>query len=415
VRDDTDFRAYVDARWPALLATLVHLGVPGQQARTALVCGLARCRPDWGDVRQDADLDVVVLRAAVESIDLESRDAALRQALLDHTVDELEDVDPTPDHRGIVDRERDDRRRRRRLVAVSLAALTALLVVAAGVSWAVTRPEPPPELTPVAVEEEPNPLDTVWQADGRLHLPRVTLALPDLERMVPVRDGAVYSDTATRVVLVRGDGSREVIGHQARGAPLASSTRRGLVAWVEPGPTSALLRVYDALTHRYLPGLTVPLTTEPIAVLGGSVLYRAPDAAYAWELPDGTPRRVHGDLAEGYSDSGSFALSYSDDGAPNSLRGRLVITDVRTGQPVDAGIQPDEVVIDATLGPDDDLLYVSSVRDQLPGAGEYLRLSFSGPLAVNRCSLTAAVQGTPECEQLARLPRNSNVPVLPRG
>ena len=415
MRDDTDFRAYVDARWPSLLATLVHLGVPGERARAALVRGLARCRPDWGDVRQDAELDLVVLRAAAESIDLDARDARLRRALLDHTVDDLEDVDPTPDHRGIADRERDERRRRRRLVAVSLGALAALVAAAAGVSWVVTRPGPPPELPPVAVEEASNPLGTVWQADGLLHLPRVTLALPDLERMVPVRDGAVYSDTSTRVVLVHGDGSREVIGRQSRGAPLASAAERGLVAWVEPGPTGATLRVYDALSHRYLPGLEVPLTTEPIAMVGDAVLYRATDGTYTWPLPDGTPRRVRGAVAEDYSDSGRFALSYVDSGPPNSLRGRLVVTDLESGEPVDPGIAPYEVVVDATLGADDELLYISSIRDQLPGAGEYLRLSFSGPLAVNRCSLTAAAAGPPECEQLARLPRNSNVPVLPRG
>lgn len=415
MRDETDFRAYVDARWPALLGTLVHLGVPGDRARDALASGLARCRPDWGEVLQDPDLDVVVLRSAVDSIDVGARDADLRRALLEHTVQDLEDVDPTPDHRGIADRERAQRRRRRRLVAVSLGSLTALLLVAAGVSWVLTRPEPPPELAPVTVKEESNPLGSVWQADGLLHLPRVTLALPDLERMVPVRDGAVYSDTSMRVVLVRGDGSREVIGHQSRGAPLASAAERGLVAWVEPGPTSATLRVYDALSHRYLPGLEVPLTTEPIAMVGDAVLYRATDGTYTWPLPDGTPQRVHGAVAEGYSDSGRFSLSYVDSGPPNSLRGRLVITDLETGEQVDPGIAPYEVVVDATLGPDDELLYISSIRDQLPGAGEYLRLSFSGPLAVTRCSLTAAAQGAPVCEQLARLPRNSNVPTLPRG
>lgn len=415
MRDRDDFTAYVQGRWPALLGTLLHLGVPAVQAREALTAGLAHCRRDWADLRQGADLDLVVLRAAARRLHPVPPDRLLRSGLAEHSWADRAGIDPTPDLAGIAAAQRAERCRRRRQVTVSLTVLAALLTAAVAVSWALTRPRPPPELVPVVVEQRANPLDTVWHAEGVLHLPAVTLALPGLEQAVAVREGAAYGDSAGRVVLVRGDGSREVIGHQTRGAPLASSTRRGLVAWVEPGPAGATLRVYDALTHRYVPGLPVALATEPVAVAGDRVLYRAPDAAYAWRPPDGGPERLAGGLAEAYSDSGRFALSYLDSGAPNSLRGRLVVTDLVTGLRVDAGIGAAEVIVKAMLTPDDALLYVAGIRDQLPRAGEYLRLSFSGPLAVRRCSLAAAAQGTPRCEQLARLPRNTNVPTLPVG
>jgi len=60
MRDDGDFTAYAEARWPALVRTLVLLGRPQGEAVEVAERTLARCRLEWRVVGESVDVDVEV-------------------------------------------------------------------------------------------------------------------------------------------------------------------------------------------------------------------------------------------------------------------------------------------------------------------------------------------------------------------
>lgn len=60
MRDDGDFTAYVEARWPALVRCLVLLGSPVDEAVEVAERALARCWLDWRAIRTAEDIDVEV-------------------------------------------------------------------------------------------------------------------------------------------------------------------------------------------------------------------------------------------------------------------------------------------------------------------------------------------------------------------
>lgn len=66
-RNDADFAAYMAARWPFLVRSLVLIGCPRHEAEDVVRSGLARCYTSWDRVRQADDVDVHVYRAVVES------------------------------------------------------------------------------------------------------------------------------------------------------------------------------------------------------------------------------------------------------------------------------------------------------------------------------------------------------------
>jgi len=68
VSDGSDFAAFVVARWPALVRSLVLLGHVPEAADEAAVAGLARCHPSWDRVRDDGDVDAHVYRAVLEQV-----------------------------------------------------------------------------------------------------------------------------------------------------------------------------------------------------------------------------------------------------------------------------------------------------------------------------------------------------------
>ena len=65
--EDADFTAYLAARWPSLVRTLVLLGLPQPVAEEACLSGLARCREAWRDVRELDDVDAEVHRAVLDA------------------------------------------------------------------------------------------------------------------------------------------------------------------------------------------------------------------------------------------------------------------------------------------------------------------------------------------------------------
>jgi RNA polymerase sigma factor (sigma-70 family) len=58
--NDADFAAYLAARWPSLVRTLVLLGCGRHEAAELARSGLARCYRDWERVRRADDVDTYV-------------------------------------------------------------------------------------------------------------------------------------------------------------------------------------------------------------------------------------------------------------------------------------------------------------------------------------------------------------------
>ncbi|HEU5038204.1 MAG TPA: sigma factor-like helix-turn-helix DNA-binding protein [Nocardioides sp.] len=58
--NDADFDAYLAARWPFLVRSLVLSGFAPEQAEDVAVAGLARCRASWHSIREVDDVDAQV-------------------------------------------------------------------------------------------------------------------------------------------------------------------------------------------------------------------------------------------------------------------------------------------------------------------------------------------------------------------
>ncbi|GAB3787770.1 sigma factor-like helix-turn-helix DNA-binding protein [Nocardioides ungokensis] len=73
---DRDFAAYMVARWPALVRTLVLLGCGQPHAEEVVQRSLSRCYLDWRRVRESDDIDVQVYRSVLDTLARDSRDRA---------------------------------------------------------------------------------------------------------------------------------------------------------------------------------------------------------------------------------------------------------------------------------------------------------------------------------------------------
>ena len=69
MRFDRDFAAYLQARWPTLVRSLVLLGCSQSEAEEVAQEGLARCYLDWGRVREAGDIDVQVYREVLDRLE----------------------------------------------------------------------------------------------------------------------------------------------------------------------------------------------------------------------------------------------------------------------------------------------------------------------------------------------------------
>jgi DNA-directed RNA polymerase specialized sigma24 family protein len=65
MRLDSDFAAYLVARWPALVRMLVLLGGRPAEAEDAVGAGLARAYADWAPISGSDDPDVHVYRSVL--------------------------------------------------------------------------------------------------------------------------------------------------------------------------------------------------------------------------------------------------------------------------------------------------------------------------------------------------------------
>lgn len=342
--DGTDFASYADARWPALVRTLVLLGHEPAEADEIAVSALSRCVASFGRVAREGDVDVWIYRtllaarsdtkvdpAAVPELaavgpvtvpDLEERRSRLRHLTLDlealpplvreatvlaiaadlddfQVADVLgsEEAQPVGGRSFALDHDaleaipvrsapideivgRWHERRRRRTRLVAIGVAAVLVVVAVG-TWLGTRP-PVDELPTPEVTEQTNPADFAWYANHELHLDEVTVELPQLTSIVEVPDGAVVADREGRVLLVDQAGKVTRLGLTRRASIVVGSDDRGLVAWISAEDGRPELIVHDTVRGRELARHTVLDDAQLVALDGDEVFYLAQNRTWSW-------------------------------------------------------------------------------------------------------------------------------------
>lgn len=316
--DGADFASYVEARWPALVRTLVLLGATPDQAETDVRSGLARGRSQFEQVRREGDLDVWAYRLVLDArarqapaasfdspgvVDPTIADAEDRQARLERLLETLETLSPEEretvvlhhlaglDRTQLADvlgvgaevvgarlsepappevfRETSEvipvraapvaavvalARARRRRTARWTAGAVAGLLVVLAAVTWATTRAEDETLPEAVVAKAANPANLAWYADRALHLPDVTVELSRVAEMVEVPDGVVYADSSGRVVLVDGEGGLDLLGRTEPGTPIAGSGDRGWVAWLDVDGRSAWLVVWDSRRDGSWPG-----------------------------------------------------------------------------------------------------------------------------------------------------------------
>lgn len=384
MRPDSDFAAYLVARWPVAVRTLALLGDGQPAAERVARTGFARCSGEWGRIRETHDMDAEVFRilldarpgpgpderravnvlhrvaglteeevAAVLGLPVAEVEAALRKAgdeLSGPRLRELaEEYDVlSPPVAEVLDEAREQRSRRRRRTLVVVAVVAAVVALA---TFLATRPDSSPKpLGPVQVQRLENPAPVAWWANGVLRLDHVALAVPSVRDLVVVPGGAVYGDASGEVVRVSEDGARTRLGTKVPGVPFRVAAD-GTVAWVEPGQE------------------VPPTSLEQLSPDGAWVLTRSP--------------------------------------SPEDPFGSVTVRSTTTGQEVESGLGADEVVLAARLGPGGQVTYVVARAGDRPQAGEYVRLSFAGPLELRTCSVA-----TDSCAGGVKFPSTGATPVL---
>jgi hypothetical protein len=79
-RDDSEFAAYLAARWPSLVRTLVLLEVPERAAHGVALDALTRIHPDFPRLSREEDVDVAVYRELFAARDRRARRESDTQA-----------------------------------------------------------------------------------------------------------------------------------------------------------------------------------------------------------------------------------------------------------------------------------------------------------------------------------------------
>ena len=351
---DPDFAAYVVARWPALVRTVVFLGARHDEAAQIVELALARCYPDWAEIgHTDRDVEVyrAVLHAASHQLGerhrepepgvvadptvpdperaIEGRRAieealgglppAKRAAVVLRGAAELDEtqvadvVGEPPAHPGegpwtpAAFREAGAAipvgqpavtrvaaralARRRRSRGWTLGSVAALVLAIAVGTWLGTRP-PEPVLPDAAVQRAVNPADVAWYANGVLHLRDVTVRLGQIVDLVEVPDGVVYADRGGRVVHVGPDGTLTSLGETVPGTRIVGSLERGLVAWVEREKFE--LVVHNVVNRSDVVRRPVPARDYPVALDQDRLYYEGQSGGRSFQLPSGEPEQVPG-------------------------------------------------------------------------------------------------------------------------
>jgi DNA-directed RNA polymerase specialized sigma24 family protein len=331
-------------------------------------------------------------------------------------------------------------RRRRRKWAAGAAA--AAVVVLGASTWVGTRPSGP-QLPDSVVTRAQNPATIEWYANRALHLPDVTVELPQISDMVPVADSVVYGDEDGLVVQVRRDGSLVKIGETIPDKPVVGSDERGWVAWVQPGDTGDRLIVRDVVRGEVVASHSVARGATPVAIDGDSVLYTTPGRDWRWQpvAPAGVePTWTRGgdllDVASGVRVSqaepgrlhitqplfdvevdvpgngailrndGDYLLTQVDEPDPHTV----VLYDAASGDPVDVGLGREEVAVQAAFDADGAAVFLVELRANAPQPGQELRLSTTGPTIMRSCEYEFF---EPECRTVTQFASNAGEPLLP--
>jgi DNA-directed RNA polymerase specialized sigma24 family protein len=331
-------------------------------------------------------------------------------------------------------------RQRRRKWAAGAAA--AAVVVLGASTWLVTRPSGP-QLPESVVTRAQNPANIEWYANLALHLPDVTVELPQISDMVPVDDSVVYGDEDGLVVQVRGDGSLVKIGETVPDKPVVGSDERGWVAWVQPGDSGDRLVVRDVVRGEVVASHSVARNATPVAIDGDSVLYTTPGRDWRWQpvAPAGVePTWTRGgdllDVASGVRVSqaepgrlhitqplfdvevdvpgngailrndGDYLLTQVDAPDPHTV----VLYDAASGDPVDVGLKREEVAVQAAFDAEGAAVFLVEHRANAPEPGQELRLSTTGPTIMRSCEYEFF---EPECRTVTQFASNAGQPLLP--
>lgn len=485
MRAADDFPDYLAARWAPLVRVVVLLGWSLPLAERIVAATLGSCRRDWRELSDTGDLDGEVL-ATLTATTAQARRHRLGPDgpegpadptdadAVDHHVATYAALDALPDRErtrlavaAVLGRGRTDHaalvddvrrlagavrvgpapapeelptrlvpRRTGRLVLVG-AAVVALLV-AATYALGVVRPDEtdgpddPDEprlqrLAPVEVEEAPNPAPVSWWADGVLHLAAVSLRVPEVVDLAAVHDGAVVTDDDGRVVRVRLDGARTVLGRYVRESGLAVDDGT-LIAWIEPDGTVV---VHDLFTDRDVDRRRLDIvdlaTVQVVSLDGGAVHLTSSYGDVRWAPGDSsttvTQPPVLVDRASGATlsrvgpgtvrvEQPFFSVGFTrpGDGGSVSPDGAVAITtaaddrstlgvvrayDARSGERLPTGLGPDDAVLALEPGRPDLVTYVVA------------RAATSDRLELRTCRLR-----TGRCRTHVTVPASDGVPVL---
>lgn len=345
---DADFAAYVAARWPGLVRTVVLAGCPRGQADDVTLTGLARCRSGWDRVHRSGDVEVHVHREVLhvwhhrrrrdpptaephpsdlvaelaprlDALTTEQREALVLRAVAGLETDQVADVldlaeetvrKVVPGAPGVevvraaaasiavlpaanddvASRARGQQRRRRRALLAAALGGAVLLGLATWAGAALSREgvrERPADVVRVL-----NPTAISWYADGRLHLREVTVQIPGITDLVTVGERVVYLDEDGIVGQVAGDGKVHEVGVAVPGSRLLGWTDRSWAVWVEPGDPDLRLVVWDLAARAEVGSLRSGSPLEPIAIDQGHVAYTTGSGGWTWEPPDGEPAQL---------------------------------------------------------------------------------------------------------------------------
>ncbi len=307
-RDDSEFAAYLAARWPSLVRTLVLLDVPERTAHRVAVDALIRVYPDFPRLSREEDVDVAVyrelfdardrqakreperltpdpaaadpapphdvpdwlaepqerlqqLRAALDTMTPGDREVVVLQHVAELTDDQIADVLEVfagarlqlaaPDVRLALEAIPVDPLDTAAVADAARARRRRLWTRAGGAATVlvlllVAASWAADRLDSVGdVEQVANPLPVAWYADGTLHLADVTVGVRPVLQLVEVPDGVVLSDDGGNVVLVQADGEQRQIGDTVVGSSLVVEPDNGWVAWSDPGAGNPRLIVFD--------------------------------------------------------------------------------------------------------------------------------------------------------------------------
>ncbi|NYD58713.1 hypothetical protein BKA08_002951 [Nocardioides marinisabuli] len=347
-----------------------------------------------------------------------------------------------------------------RRVPRGLVALLAVLAVLVAVgTWRAGGPDGAPDgapgdeaLGPAQVRELVTSVPLPWSAAGDLVIGDRALRVPGVRRLVGLGsrlDVVVYGDSEGRVVRAEATGERLLLGRSAPGATLVGERERGWVAWVE-APSGDLVVVDTAdgaeLGRRPLvplgPGDEPPAGVGPLSLEGPTLHYVDGAGSHEWrplddpsgeQVPAAGPATlldVDGLTTVVQSSpttitfDGPFgpAVTRRGVGAHLSPGGGYVLTrvgpggtapvrvyDTDDGRRRPAGVRGGEVALDAVFSTTGAITYVVGDGTQVPGAGEFRRLSEARGWLLRTC-----FTGSGSCTDHVRVSSADGEPVLAR-